>query len=157
MTFTMEWGCFQYTMMLFGLKNAPVIFYCVVIAVFKEIIHKFLEVYFDDWMMFGLVNCHVESLHLMLDTCRRYQVMLNLKKCIFFVPFGILLGHVVCKKGLTVDPAKIAVIVNLDGPRNVKQLHATLGHMRYYRKFIKAYAEITAPMERLLKKDVTFY
>ena len=59
-------------------------------------IHKFLEVYFDDWTMFELAKCHVASLHLMLDTCRRYQIVLNLKKCLFCVPFGTLLGHVVC-------------------------------------------------------------
>lgn len=91
----MEWGCFQYTVMLFGLKNAPVIFSYVVITTFKEFIHKFLEVYFEDWTMFGLVKRHVASLRMMLDTCRRYQIMLNIKKCIFCIPFGILLGHVV--------------------------------------------------------------
>lgn len=45
---------------------------------------------------------------------------------------------------------------NLEVPKNVKQLRATLGHTRYYRKFIKAYAQITVPMEKLLKKDVAF-
>jgi hypothetical protein len=47
----------------------------------------------------------------MLDRCRQCQISLNLKKCIFFAPFGILLGHVVCKQGLLVDPTKIIVIV----------------------------------------------
>ena len=93
----------------------------------------------------------------MLDTCRRYQIALTLKKCLFCVPFGILLRHVVCRQGLMVDLAKIVVIINLEAPRSVKQLRATLGHMRYYRKFIKSYAQITALMERLLKKDATFY
>lgn len=83
--------------------------------------------------------------------------MLNLKKCLFSVPFGILLGHVVCKQELMVDPTKIAVIVNLEAPRSVKPLHTTLGHTGYYRKFIKAYAQITTPMEKLLKKVATFY
>ncbi len=55
-----------------------------------------------------------------------------------------------------VDPVKIVVILNLEAPRSVKQLRATLGHIGYYRKFIKGYAQITAPMEKLLKKDVTF-
>ena len=133
-TFATEWGCFQYTVMPFGLKNAPAIFSRVVIAAFKEFIHKFLEVYFDDWTMFGLVKCHVASLRLMLDTCRRYQIVLNLKKCLFCVPFGNLLGHVVCRQGLMVDPAKIMVILNLEAPRSVKQLRATLGHTCYREK-----------------------
>lgn len=54
------------------------------------------------------------------------------------------------------DPAKITVIVNMEAPRSIKPLPETLGHMRYYRKFIKAYAWITVPMEKLLKKDTTF-
>jgi len=55
-----------------------------------------------------------------------------------------------------VDLAKIVLIVNLEAPRSIKQLCLMLGHTGYYRKFIKAYAQITAPMEKLLKKDATF-
>jgi hypothetical protein len=87
------------------------------------------------------------------------QAMLDIvkyQKCIFGTPFGILLGHIVCKKGLLVDPAKIAVIVNLPLGKIVCQLRATLGHTGYYRKFIKGYAQITAPMEKLLRKDTHF-
>jgi len=56
-----------------------------------------------------------------------------------------------------VDPMKIAMIVNLEAPRSVKQLCTTLGHTRYCRKFIRGYTQITMPMEKFLKKDVTFY
>lgn len=115
-----ELGCFQYTVMPFGLKNALTIFLHVVVAAFKEYIHKFLEVYFDDQAIFGMVKHHVESLCLILDTCRRYQIFLNLKKCTFLIPFGNLLGHVVCRQGLMVDPVKIAVILNLEAPQSVK-------------------------------------
>ena len=55
-----------------------------------------------------------------------------------------------------VDLVNIAVILNLEAPQSVKQLHATLGHIGYYSKFIKSYAQITMPMEKLLKRDVTF-
>ena len=84
----------------------------------------------------------------MLDKCRQHQISLNLKKCIFCAHFGILLSHIVCKQGLMMDPAKIAIIVNLQPPKSVKQLRTTLGHTGYYRKFIKGYAQITAPMEK---------
>ena len=96
-TFTMEWGFFQYMVIPFRHKNAPDIFSRVVITKFKEFIHKFLEVYFDDWTVFGLVRNQVVNLCLMLDTCQRFQITLNLKKCTFLVPFGNLLWHVVCK------------------------------------------------------------
>ena len=55
-----------------------------------------------------------------------------------------------------VDPMKIVVILNLEAPRSVKQLHTTLGHTGYYRKFIKGYDQITTLMEKLLKKHVSF-
>ena len=134
--FATEWGCFQYTVMPFGLKNAPPMFSRVVISAFKEFIHKFLEVYFDDWNIFGLVKDHITSLRLMLDKCRQHQISLNLKKCIFCAPFVILLGHIVCKQGLMMDPTKIAIIVNLPPLKFLKQLRTTLGHTGYYRKFI---------------------
>jgi hypothetical protein len=142
--------------MSFGLKNAPTIFSIVVIVSFKEFIHQFLEAYLDDWIVYSLLKDHVEVLQLMLERCRECQILLNIKKCIFGIPFGILLGHIVCKQGLLVDPDKIAVIVNLPPPKTVCQLRLTLGHIGYYGKFIKGYAQITAPMEKLLRKDTKF-
>jgi hypothetical protein len=142
--------------MPFGLKNAPSIFPRVVIAAFKEFIHQFLELYLDDWIVYSLLKDHVEVLRLVLERCRQCLISLNIKKCIFGTPFGILLGHIVCNQGLLVDPAKIAVIVKLPPPKSVRQLRATLGHIGYYRKFIKDYVHIIAPMEKLLKKDTRF-
>ena len=81
-TFSIEWGSFQYMVMPFGLKNALAIFSRLVVVVFKEYIYKFVEVYFDDWTMFGLLKNHVEYLRLMLAKCRQHQISLNLKKCI---------------------------------------------------------------------------
>lgn len=54
------------------------------------------------------------------------------------------------------DLAKIVLIINLDMPKNMMELYVTLGHTSYYQKFIKAYAQITALMEKILRKDVTF-
>ena len=92
----------------------------------------------------------------MLEKCRQYQISLNLKKCIFCAPFGILLGHIVCRQGLMVDLAKISIIVNLPTPKSIKQLRKMLGHTGYYRKLIKGYAKIIALTENFLKRDVKF-
>ena len=68
-TFAMEWGCFQYTVIPFGLKNAPANFSRILVAPFKDSIHKFIEVYFNDWKIFGLIKDHIESLTMMLEHC----------------------------------------------------------------------------------------
>jgi hypothetical protein len=90
--------------------------------------------------VFNLLKYHVELLRMVLDRCRQRQISLNINKFYFQYTFGIFLGHVVCKQGLLVDPAKIVVIVNLPPPKSVHQLKSTLGHTRYYKKFIRGYA-----------------
>ena len=55
--------------MPFVLKNAPAIFSRIVVVVFKYFIHKFLEVYFDAWMVIGLIKDHIECLRMMLERC----------------------------------------------------------------------------------------
>ena len=52
--------------MPFRLKNAPAVFSRVVVATFKEFIHKFLEVYLDDWTVFNLLKEHMKALLLMM-------------------------------------------------------------------------------------------
>jgi hypothetical protein len=85
----------------------------------------------DNWIVYSMLKDHVEVLRMMLERCRQCQISLNIKKCIFRTPFGILLGHIVCKQGLLVDPANITVIVNLPPPKKVFQLRETLGHKGY--------------------------
>jgi hypothetical protein len=142
--------------MPFGLKKAPIVFYRIVIAAFREFIHKFIEVYMDDWTIYNLLKEHVAMLRLMFDRCRELQISLNLRKCIFCVQHGNLLGHIVCREGVPVDPAKVAVIVNMAPPTSAKQLCSTLGQTGYYHRFIIRYANITAPLENLLKKVEMF-
>ena len=142
--------------MPFVIKNCPTTFSSIVVATFKYFIHKFLEVYFDEWMVFGIIKDNIESLRMILEQCRQFHISLNLKKCIFCVPFGILLSHVVCRDEIPMDPSKITIIVDFPPSSIVKQLRTTLGHMGYYWKFIRGYVEVTAPMEKLLKKDVKF-
>ena len=107
-------------------------------------------------MVFGLVRDHIEKLRMMLERCCQYKIALNLRKCIFCASFGVLLGHVVCRDGILVDPTKVAIILDLPLPTSVMQLRSTLGHTGYYRKFIRGYIEIATPMENLMKKDAKF-
>ena len=69
MIFMIEWGCYHYTVIPFGLKNALAIFSTIVVPSFKDFIHKFLEIYFDDWTVFALLRDHVEILRKMLEHC----------------------------------------------------------------------------------------
>ena len=69
--FVTQWGCFQYMVMPFGLKNAPAIFSRIVVVVFNDFIKRFLAIYMDDWMVYGLVKDHLANLRLMLEQCQQ--------------------------------------------------------------------------------------
>ncbi|XP_043687461.1 uncharacterized mitochondrial protein AtMg00860-like [Telopea speciosissima] len=73
-------------------------------------------------------------------------------KCAFGQQSIEYLGHVVSAHGLAVDPSKIAAILSWPSPRNILELHGFLGLSGYYRRFIKGYAHLAAPLTDLLKK-----
>ena len=78
--------------------------------------------------MTGLLKEHVNWIRLILERCRHIQLALNIKKCIFVTPIGILLGHVLCKDGIKVDLAKIKVILEIKPLINPKYVRSFPGH-----------------------------
>ena len=96
-TFVCEFGAFAYKFMPFGLKNAPAAFSRIVVKAFQEYIYKTMVVYFDDSKIYSMLKDHYKWLRLMLERWRQIQLSLNIRKCIFLTPMGILLGHILCK------------------------------------------------------------
>ena len=113
----------------------------------QEYIYKTMAVYFDDWTIYSMLKDHCKWLRLMLEICRQIQLALNVRKCIFVTPIGILLGHIVCKEGIKVEFAKIKIILDLKPPVNSKQVRVLLGHIGYYQKFIRYYSDMTYALE----------
>ena len=87
-----------------------------------------MAIYFDDWTTYSMLKDHCKWLRLMLERCQQIQLSLNIKKCIFVTPIGILLGYIVYKEGIKVDFAKIKIILDLKPPVNPKQVRLLLGH-----------------------------
>ena len=70
---------------------------------------------------------------------------------------GIVLGHVISSSGIEVDKSKIDIMHSLPPPKNVREVHSFLGHVGFYRRFIKDISKITIPLCKLLQKDVEFH
>nr|GEZ11512.1 reverse transcriptase domain-containing protein [Tanacetum cinerariifolium] len=89
----------------------------------------------------------------MLKRCEDTNLCLNLEKSHFMVKEGIVLGHKISKNGIEVDKAKVDAISKLPHPTTVKGIRSFLGHVGFYRYFIKEFSKIAWPMTRLLEKD----
>ncbi|GJW50813.1 reverse transcriptase domain-containing protein [Tanacetum coccineum] len=127
-TFTCPYGTFAYRRMPFGLCNAPGTFQRCMMAIFHDMIEKTMEVFMDDFSVFG--NS--------FSTC-----LSNLEKMLKM-------------KGIEVDKAKIDVIAKLPHPTTVKGIRSFLGHAGFYRRFIKDFSKISRPMTHLLEKNTPF-
>lgn len=156
-TFTCPFGTFAYRRMPFGLCNAPATFQRCMMAIFSDMVERFIEVFMDDFSVFGssFDDC-LHHLSLVLKRCQETNLILNWEKCHFMVRQGIVLGHVISSKGIEVDRAKIDLISNLPPPTSVKGVRSFLGHAGFYRRFIKNFSSITRPLCNLLAKDAVF-
>ncbi|GJY62513.1 reverse transcriptase domain-containing protein [Tanacetum coccineum] len=156
-TFTCPYRTFAYRRMPFGLCNAPGTFQRCMMAIFHDMIEKTMEVFMDDFSVFGnsFKNClsHVDK---MLKRCEDTNLCLNWEKSHFMVKEGIVLGHKISKNGIEVDKAKVDVIAKLPHPTTVKGVRSFLGHAGFYRRFIKDFLKISRPMTHLLEKNTPF-
>ncbi|GJT10523.1 reverse transcriptase domain-containing protein [Tanacetum coccineum] len=157
-TFTCPYGTFTCRRMPFGLCNAPGTFQRCMMAIFHDMIEKTMEVFMDDFSVFGssFSTCltHLEK---MLKRCEDTNLALNWEKSHFMVKEGIVLGHKISKSGIEVDRAKIDVIAKLPHPTTVKGVRSFLGHAGFYRRFIQNFSKIARPMTHLLEKETPFY
>ncbi|GJZ26545.1 reverse transcriptase domain-containing protein [Tanacetum coccineum] len=156
-TFTCPYGTFAYRRMPFGLCNAPGTFQRCMMAIFHDMIEKTMEVFMDDFSVFGdsFDSC-LSNLEKMLKRCEDTNLVLNWEKCHFMCREGIVLGHKISKSGIEVDRAKVDVIAKLPHPTTVKGVRSFLGHAGFYRRFIQDFSKIARPMTHLLEKETPF-
>ena len=93
---------------------------------------------------------HDTYLRVVLETLRKEMLYAKLSKCEFLLNEVSFLGHIVSKEGIRVDPKKIEVVVEWKPPRNVTKVRSFLGLAGYYKRVVKGFSMIAAPMTRRL-------
>ena len=156
-TFTCPYGTFAFKWMPFRLCNAPGTFQHCMMAIFSDMVEKTIEVFMDEFSVLedSFENC-LENLRSVLIRCEETNLVLNWEKCHFMVQEGIVLGHRISAKGLEVDKAKIEAIEKLPPPSSVKGIRSFLGHVGFYRCFIKDFSRIAKPLSNLLVQGTPF-
>ncbi|XP_055822105.1 uncharacterized protein LOC129890610 [Solanum dulcamara] len=106
--FITPWGVYHYRVMPFGLKNVGGTYMREIMIIFHDMIHKEFKVYVDDVIIKSRESAdQLTYLKKFFDRLCKYNLKLNPAKCAFGVPAGKLLGFIVSRRGIELDPAKI--------------------------------------------------
>ena len=153
-TFKTRDELYEWLVMPFGLTNAPSTFMRIMNKVLQPFLSKFVVVYFDDILIHS--NFKEEQIgHLkeVFKVLRENKLYENLKKCVFFMKNSLLfLAYVVNSEGIKVDEEKVKAIREWPTLKNVSDVRSFYGLATFYRRFIKHFSTIIAPITKCLKK-----
>ncbi|GBG65167.1 hypothetical protein CBR_g49963 [Chara braunii] len=150
-------GLYEFTVMLFGLTNAPAIFQSLMDKVLREQIGRFVVVYLNDILIFSKsIEEHMKHLEEVYIILKKTQLHLNLEKSEFGRDSVIYLGHRLSAAGLELEATKVEVIRNWPQLANIRELRSFLGLAFYYRKFVPRFFIVARPLSRLTSKNVPY-
>ena len=156
-TFTTPWGTFEYIRMPFRLLNDGSTLQRAMDKAFNDLIGKITAIYQENLRVFSKEqDDHVKHLKKVFDRCRKFGISLNPKVSTFGIDEGKLLGHIVAKEGIRIDPERDQAINIIAAPHNVASLQSFFGKINFIQRFIPNLAELAKPLNALLKKDAKF-
>ncbi|GJZ56112.1 putative reverse transcriptase domain-containing protein [Tanacetum coccineum] len=145
---------FEFTVMHFGLTNAPAVFMDLMNRVCKPYLDKFVIVFIDDILIYSKTKeDHEVHLELLLELVRKEKLYAKFSKCEFWLQEVQFLGHVVNQNGIHMDPSKIEVVKNWKAPTTPSEVRSFLGLAGYYRGFIANFSKIAKPLTSLIQKN----
>jgi hypothetical protein len=116
-SFVTRYGQFEFTVVSFGLTNAPTYFMNMINKVFMDELDKFVVVFIDDILVYSsTAEEHKHHLRTMLERLAQHQLYAKFSKCEFWLQEVAFLGHVLSVEGVAVDPAKIEVVKEWEQP-----------------------------------------
>eukprot|EP00253_Pinus_taeda_P032977 PITA_32977 len=156
-TFRTKWGTYAYRKMPFGLINVGATFQREMDIAFKGLINKTVVVYLDDITVFSKKRSnHLHDSNQIFDRCRRYDISLNPKKSFFALNQGKLLGFIISKDGIYIDPDRIKEISEIPFPHNKKSMQSFLGQINFVKRFVPDFSQIILPLQTMIKKNSVF-
>ena len=156
--FRTRFGLYEWLVTPFGLANAPSTFQRYINWTLREFIDDFCSAYLDDVLIYtnGSLKEHHEHVNKVLEAMGKAGLPLDIKKCEFDTKSTKYLGFIIeAGKGLRMDPKKVKAIKDWQAPTTVKGVRSFLGFANFYRRFIKNYSLLAAPLTRLTG-DVAF-
>ncbi|GLT54897.1 hypothetical protein SLA2020_280560 [Shorea laevis] len=145
-------GLYEWMVMPFGLSNAPSTFMRFMHQVLRPYMGKFVVVYFDDILIYSSsLETHLEHLREVFETLRKECLYVNRKKCSFITTSVTFLGFVVSTDGVHADQSKVTAILEWPTPKSLHDVRSFHGLASFYRRFIRNFSTLIAPITECLK------
>ena len=149
-------GLFEFTVMPFGLSNAPAVFQELMSVVLQGC-NNFATAYLDDILVFSAtLEEHLEHLSIIFGKLRQHKLKLKLKECGFLKLETNYLGFVISEDGIQPDQKKVEAIRSLPAPTCVREVRSFIGMCSYYRRFIPNFSQTAEPIVALTRKYAHF-
>jgi RNase H-like domain found in reverse transcriptase/Reverse transcriptase (RNA-dependent DNA polymerase)/Integrase zinc binding domain len=156
-TFRTRYGSYKCKVLPFGLTNGPATFQHYMNETLMEYLDDFCTAYLDDILIYSSNPLeHDEHVRKVLLRLRKAGLQADIKKCEFNVTRTKYLGFVISTDGVEVDPEKVEAIRNWKQPTTVRGVQSFLGFCNFYRRFIRDYGRVAAPLTQLTRKDQVF-
>jgi hypothetical protein len=124
---------------------------------FDDLIGKIIQIYLDDLTMYSKIRSdHFGHLKKFLMRCRKFGISLNPYKSIFSITESKILGHIVFDSGITINPERIVVVLNLTAPTSKKEVQDFMGDIKFVHRFFPDFVVMVKPLHNLLKQDRSF-
>ncbi|CAM4463975.1 unnamed protein product [Leuciscus chuanchicus] len=143
-------GHFEYRVLPFGLVNAPAVFQALVNDVLRDMLNVFVFVYLDDILIFSpSLEVHVQHVRRVLQRLLENRLFVKSEKCVFHSRSVTFLGSVVSAEGISMDPEKVRAVLDWPVPDSRVALQRFLGFANFYRRFIRNFSQVAAPLSAL--------
>ena len=150
-------GAYKYHVLPFGLTNGPASYQHYMNDVLWDHLNDFCSAYLDDILIYSkTLKDHIKHVCLVLQKLIDAGLQVDNEKCQFYVQETPFLGVLLSVNGLRMDPKKVQVVVDWATPVNLKQVQAFIGFCNFYRRFIRGFSKIVAPMIKLTQKETIF-
>lgn len=156
-TFVTEQGLYCYTVMPFGLKNAPATFQRLVNNVFQQQLGRNIEAYIDDMIVKSkMKDDHLGDLKETFETLRQFRLKLNPKKCVFGVSSGKFLRFLIDQRGIETNPDKVQAVISMTSPRNVREVQRLTECLAALGRFLSKAGDKCRFFFQVIKKRKSF-
>ncbi|KAG2191485.1 hypothetical protein INT47_004957, partial [Mucor saturninus] len=150
--FNTRYGQFSWLVLPFGLCNAPPVFQTLMNRILGEYIDKTTIVYLDDILIYSkTLDEHKIHVRQILDVLRKEKLIANLKKCEFCRKELNFVGFRITETGISPSPEKVQVVQQWSRMKNVQEVRQFIGFAKFYKRFIKNFASIAAPLTDLTR------